>query len=251
MTDAERMKSPGRVPPATRLEWFHDARFGMFIHWGLYAIPARGEWAMFQEKIPAEEYAPLAKRFRPRSFDADAWVGLAKEAGCKYIVLTTRHHEGFCLFDSKVSDFTAPKTAAGRDFIAEYVRACRRAGLKIGFYYSLLDWRFPAYYDGPEKDPEGWKRHVRYSHAQVCELCTQYGRIDLLWYDGAWVPWAEGEAKVNYAPKGDVWRAEELNAMARELQPHIVINNRAGTLEDYDTPEQHIKASEAGRAWES
>jgi len=239
MTDAERMK------------WFHDARFGMFIHWGLYSIPARGEWAMHQEKIPAEEYAPLARRFRPRNFDADAWVGLAKEAGCQYVVLTTRHHDGFCLFDSKVSDFTAPRTAAGRDFIAEYVRACRRANMKIGFYYSLLDWRFPAYHAGPGKDPEGWERHVRYSYAQVRELCTQYGRIDLLWYDGGWVPWAEGDAKVNYAPKGDVWRAAEVNAMARQLQPHIVINNRSGVLEDYDTPEQHVKASDPGRAWES
>ncbi len=239
------------MPDSGHLKWFAEARFGMFIHWGLYSLLGRGEWVMFQEKISPDEYAPLARRFRPRRFDADAWVRLAKEAGCKYVVLTTRHHDGFCLFDSEVSEFTSVKTAAGRDFVAEYVRACRRAGLKIGLYYSLLDWRFPAYFAGPAKDPVGWQEHVRYSHAQVRELCTKYGKIDLLWYDGAWVPWAEGDPAVNHAPKGDVWRAAELNAMVRELQPHVVINNRSGTLEDYDTPEQHVQASPSGRCWET
>ena len=234
-----------------RLAWFHQSRFGMFIHWGLYSIPARGEWVMHQERIPHEEYAPLAERFRPVRFDPDAWVALAKEAGMKYVVFTTRHHDGFSLFDSQVSDFTSVKTAAGRDFVADFVRACRRHRMKIGFYYSLLDWRFPAYFAGPKKDPKGWERHVCYSHAQVRELCTNYGKIDLLWYDGGWVPWAKGDPALNHTPPTDPWRAKQLNAAVRKLQPHILINNRAGTLEDFDTPEQHVAASAPGRAWES
>ena len=239
-----------------RMRWFHQARFGMFIHWGVYAIPARGEWVMYNESIPAREYAPLAQRFDPRRFDPDAWAALAKGAGMKYMVLTSRHHDGFSLFDSKVSDFTAPKTAAGRDLLAAYVRACRRAGLKVGFYYSLLDWRFPGYFGGPEKDPAGWEQCVRYWHAQVRELCTQYGKLDLLWYDGGWVPWTRGDRDSKSAPLEDPWRAKECNAMVRELQPHIIINNRSGTErasvpEDYDTPEQHVTASTGGRAWES
>jgi len=234
-----------------RLKWFKQARFGMFIHWGIYSIPARGEWVMYSERIPPEEYAPLAQQFRPSRFDADAWAALAKEAGMKYMVLTTRHHDGFSLFDSKVSEFTSVKTAVNRDFVAEYVRACRRAGMKIGFYYSLLDWRFPAYFAGPGKDPKGWEQLVNYSHAQVRELCTQYGKIDLLWYDGGWVPWAKGDPALNFTPPSDPWRARELNAMVRRFQPHIIINNRSGLLEDFDTPEQHIAASSEDRAWES
>jgi alpha-L-fucosidase len=198
-----------------RIKWFHQARFGMFIHWGLYAIPARGEWVMHQEHIPADEYAELAKRFRPSKFDADAWAALAKGAGMKYMVLTTRHHDGFCLFDSQASDFTSAKTAAKRDFVAEYVRACRKAGLKIGFYYSLLDWRFRGYHVGRDKDPASVEAMVKQAHAQVRELLTNYGK------------------------------------MVRSLQPHILINNRSGLEEDLDTPEQHVTASRPGRGWES
>jgi len=229
------MADAQKVPD--RLKWWVEARFGMFIHWGLYAIPARGEWIMYCERIPKAEYARLAEKFRPNKFDADEWVALAREAGMRYMVLTTRHHDGFCLWDSRVSDFTSVKTAAGRDFVAEYVEACRRAGMRIGFYYSLLDWRWPAYWNGPEKDPEGWAEFRDYVHAQVRELMTQYGRIDILWYDGAW-------------PHGpEAWGSEQLNAMVRSLQPDIVINNRSGISEDFDTPEQHIRASD--RPWET
>jgi len=227
-----------------RIKWFHEARFGMFIHWGLYSIPARGEWVMYVERIPKEEYARLAKRFKPKRFDADAWVALAKEAGAKYMVLTTRHHDGFCLFDSKVSDFTSVKTAAKRDFVAEYAEAVRKAGLKVGFYYSLLDWRFPGYFDH-KAHPESARAMIEQAHAQVEELMTNYGRIDLLWYDGAWVPGIEGKDGAEF------WRTKELNAKVRSLQPHIIINNRSGLPEDLDTPEQHVTASEKGRAWES
>lgn len=228
-----------------RIKWFHKARFGMFIHWGLYAIPARGEWVMLQEQIPAEEYAELAKKFKPSKFDADAWVALAKEAGMKYMVLTTRHHDGFCLFDSQVSDFTSVKTAAKRDFVAEFVKACRRGRMKIGFYYSLLDWRFRGYHVGKDKDPGSVEAMVQQAHAQVRELMTNYGKIDIMWYDGGWVPELPREQIADY------WRSRELNEMVRSLQPHIIINNRSGLEEDLDTPEQHVTASRPGRGWES
>jgi len=222
-----------------RMQWWNQARFGMFIHWGVYAIPARGEWVMHREHIPHQEYAPLAQRFVPRRFDADTWVRLAKEAGMNYMVLTTRHHDGFSLFDSQVSGFTSAKSAAKRDLVREVVEACHRAGMPVGFYYSLLDWRYEAYFRGPDKDPEGWNQMVEYIHAQVRELCTHYGTVDILWYDGGWPYSAED------------WRSEELNAMVRELQPGIVINNRSRIPEDFDTPEQHIRSSQPGRPWEA
>lgn len=227
-----------------RMKWFHEARFGIFVHWGLYAILGRGEWVMYLERIPADEYAQLAKQFRPAKFDANAWAALAKEAGAKYMVLTTRHHDGFCLFDSKVSDFTSVKTAAKRDFVAEYVEALRKAGLKVGFYYSLLDWRFPGYFDR-EAHPESAKALVEQAHAQVRELMTNYGKIDILWYDGGWVPGLQQDEIA------DFWRSRDLNSMVRSLQPDIIINNRSGLPEDFDTPEQRVAASEPGRAWES
>jgi len=222
-----------------RMQWWLEARYGMFIHWGVYSIPARGEWVMYLEHIPHEEYAPLAKKFSPKKYDPDEWVRLAKKAGMRYMVLTTRHHDGFSLFDSQVSDFTAPKTAAKRDLVREFVEACHRGGMRVGFYYSLLDWRYPAYFAGPQRDPEGWKELVDYVHAQVRELCSNYGKIDILWYDGGWPYTAED------------WRSAELNAMVRELQPEIIINNRSLLPEDFDTPEQHIQPSDPGRPWET
>lgn len=230
-----------------RMKWFHQARFGMFIHWGLYSILGRGEWVMFQERIKAREYARLAKRFRPKNFDANTWARTAAEAGMKYMVLTTRHHDGFCLYDSKVSDFTAPRTG-GKDYVAEYVEACRRAGLKVGLYYSLLDWRFPGYFEpAARKYQKSVTELVDQAHAQVKELMSGYGKIDVLWYDGGWV--AHGGAGVTDIAA--FWRAGDLNAMVRKLQPSILINNRSGTQEDLDTPEQHVTASAAGRGWES
>jgi len=232
---------------ARRLKWFHEARFGMFIHWGLYSIPARGEWVMYQERIPKEEYALLAQQFNPAKFDADAWVGLAKEAGMKYMVLTTRHHDGFCLFDSQASvgGFTAVKTAARRDFVREYVEACRRGGIRIGFYYSWLDWRFPGYFLGPEKEPESFNAMVEQAHGQIRELMTNYGKIDILWYDGHWLPGIDSKDWARY------WRSAEVNAWVRSVQPDIILNNRSGLEEDLDTPEQHVTASRPGRGWES
>jgi len=228
-----------------RMKWFHEARFGMFIHWGLYSLLERGEWTMFVERIPKAEYAKLADKFNPRKFDADAWAGLAAEAGMKYMVLTTRHHDGFCLFDSQVSDFTSVKTRAKRDFVAEYVEAARRAGLKVGFYYSLLDWRFPGYFM-PHEEKDSAEAMVQQYHAQVNELMSNYGKIDVLWYDGDWM--AHGAVEMDLAA---FWRSAEVNANARKLQPHLIINNRSGIAEDLDTPEQHVTASQPGRGWES
>lgn len=225
-----------------RMQWFHEARFGLFIHWGLYSLLERGEWVMSEERIPKAEYAKLAERFNPKKFDAFAWAKMAAQAGMKYAVLTTRHHDGFCLFDSQVSDFTSVKTAAKRDFVAEYVDAFRRAGLKVGFYYSLLDWRFPGYWD-TKAHPESAQAMVEQYHAQVRELMTNYGKIDVLWYDGHWINGEDNLARF--------WRSKEINAWVREKQPHILINNRSGVDEDLDTPEQHVTASKPGRGWES
>lgn len=173
------------------MKWFSEAIFGMFIHWGLYSILGRGEWIMYLERILRDEYTKLADKFKPEKFDANEQVEIAKRAGMKYTVFTTRHHDGFSLFDSKVSNFTSVKTTVHRDFVAEYVEACRKHNIKIGFYYSLLDWRWNAYQKGPKKALKGWAKFLEYVHSQVEELCTQYGKIEILWYDGAWPYTAE------------------------------------------------------------
>ncbi|MBI3974367.1 MAG: alpha-L-fucosidase [Chloroflexi bacterium] len=219
--------------------WFTQARFGIFVHWGLYSVHGRDVWSMYNEQTPLDEYRRLADHFVPERFDPAGWAALAKDAGARYMVLCTRQHDGFSLFDSRVSDFTSTRSAAGRDFVAEYVEALRAAGIGVGLYYSLLDWRWSAYFNGPERDPEAWAALREYVHAQVRELCTNYGRIDILWYDGAWP----------YGP--EAWGSAELNAMVRALQPHILINNRSRLPEDYATPEQRIAPAEPGRLWES
>ena len=125
------------------MQWWHQAKFGMFIHWGLYSVVGRHEWVMEMEGVPVKEYEPLAQQFRPKPNAARAWAQLAKRAGMKYMVMTTKHHEGFCLFNSKLTDYCAPKQAAGRDLVQEYVEAARAEGLRFGFYYSLMDWHHP------------------------------------------------------------------------------------------------------------
>lgn len=231
-----------------RLRWFHEARFGMFIHWGLYSILGRGEWIMYSGRMPAEEYAALADRFTPERFDADAWAGLAAEAGMRYAVLTTRHHDGFCLYNSAASDFTSAKRAAKRDFVAEYVEALRRAGLRVGLYYSLADWRFDGYWNY-QTNPDDAARMKDQAYAQVRELMTNYGRIDELFYDGHMLNMEDGGNPA--AGSQGFWEPHKLNAMVRQLQPSIIINNRAGSDEDLDTPEQHVTASRPGRGWEA
>ncbi len=219
-----------------RMKWWHDARFGMFIHWGLYSVVGRHEWVMEDEAIPVAEYEELAKRFTPKKNAARAWARLARQAGQKYMVMTTKHHEGFCLFDTKLTNYCAPKQACGRDLVREFVDAARGEGMRVGFYYSLMDWHHP---DGARcaTDEAARRRFVDYIHGQVRELCSNYGKLDVLWYDVSWPLKPEG------------WESVEMNRMVRELQPDIIINNRSGVPEDFATPEQRIEAAKT--AWES
>jgi alpha-L-fucosidase len=225
--------------PENRMAWFESARFGMFIHWGLYSLIGRGEWVMNRERIPLEEYKKLADQFTASGCNPKEWAQLAKDAGMKYMVLTTKHHEGFCLWDSKTCSFNSVNSAAKRDLVKEFVEAAREAGLKVGLYYSLGDWLNPDWTRGWQGDEEAKSRFMNYTHSLVRELLTGYGKIDILWYD---LPQCYSPAE---------WRSVELNAMARQLQPHILINNRALTNEDFGTPEQHATATSLGRMWEA
>ncbi len=220
-----------------RMKWWHEARFGMFIHWGLYSTLGRHEWAMEEEGIPVKEYEQQAKLFKPKPNAARDWARLAKQAGQKYMVMTTKHHEGFCNFDTKLTDYCAPKQGPGRDLVKEFVEAARGEGLRVGFYYSLMDWHHP---DGAKcaTDEAARKRFVAYIHGHVRELMSNYGKIDVLWYDVSWPLNAQG------------WESEKMNQMVFELQPEIIVNNRNGLDGDFQTPEQRIVADNK-RAWES
>jgi len=222
-----------------RMRWWHEARFGMFVHWGLYAQPGRHEWVMNRERIPLAEYEKLADSWKPKERPAREWAQLAKAAGQKYMVMTTKHHEGFCLWDTQQTDYNAAKRGPGRDLVREYVEACREFGLKIGFYYSLMDWHHP---DGAlcAKDEAARRRFLDFTQGCVRELMTNYGHIDILWYDVSWP-----------LPDAEAWETYKMNAMVRALQPHIIINNRAKLPEDFGTPEEHVTAAEPGRAWEA
>lgn len=210
-----------------RVEWYKNARFGMFIHWGIYAIPARGEWVRSQEEISVEDYQPFFDEFNPVDYDPRAWARAAKKAGMKYAVLTAKHHDGFCLFDSKLTDYKATNTPAKRDLVREFLDAFRAEGLKVGFYYSLLDWHHPDYphfgdlhhpmrnnkdYEGKKHD---FNKYLEYMHGQVKELCSEYGKIDLMWFDFSY-----GDLR------GEAWKATELVNMIRSYQPDVIIDNR-------------------------
>ena len=258
---------PQHKPLPTHARWFSQARYGMFIHWGPYAEQARGEQVLFREHLDQSDYEQRACGWNPQRFDVAAWARTAVAGGMKYAVLTTRHHDGYCLWDSALTDYTSAQQAPQRDFVAEYVEVFRAAGLKVGLYYSLADWRVPAYWDGPSRDPEGWAAFRAYVHGQVRELLSNYGKIDVIWFDGAW-PQTAAE-----------WKSDRLVEMIRQLQPEILINNRVGAdeggadeggadeggadvsgavvpstgrslvLGDFGTPEHEIRA-EAG-LWES
>ena len=221
-----------------RMKWWHEAKFGMFIHWGLYSIIGQHEWAKEVEGVPIPQYEILAKHFHPKPNAARDWARLAKRAGQKYMVMTTKHHEGFCQWDSKLTDYNAMKQGPGRDLVREYVEAARAEGLRVGFYYSLMDWHHP---DGAtcKTDEAARRRFVDYTHGLIRELLTNYGRIDVLWYD---VDWPLTPAQ---------WESERMNEMVFDLQPEIIVNNRNGLPGDFSTPEQLIQASEVGRAWET
>jgi len=234
--------------------WFRDAAFGLFVHWGPYSEYGRGEQVLFREHLDPRQYEVAACRWNPTRFDAKEIAETAVSAGCRYAVLTTRHHDGYCLWQSKQTNYGSAAQAPKRDFVGEYVAACHSAGLKTGLYYSLADWRIAAYWAGAQKDPNGWAAFREYVHQQLRELLTNYGRIDVLWFDGAWPHTAED------------WQAQKIVEFARELQPGILINNRldmgggahddvesAGasqSLGDFGTPEHHITA-DPNRMWES
>jgi alpha-L-fucosidase len=221
---------------ARRLAWWREAKFGMFIHWGLYSVVGHQEWVMESEGIPIPQYEILAKHFMPKPNAAREWAALAKRAGQKYMVMTTKHHEGFCMWDTKLTNYNAMQQGPKRDLVREFVEAARVEGLRVGFYYSLMDWHHP---DGARcaTDSEARKRFVDYTHGLVRELLTNYGKIDILWYD------------VDWPLTPEQWRAEEMNKMMFELQPDIIVNNRNGLPGDFSTPEHKIQAD--NRAWET
>jgi alpha-L-fucosidase len=221
-----------------RMQWWRQARFGMFIHWGLYSVIGQHEWAKEQEGVPLLQYELLAKHFHPKPNAARDWARLAKRAGQKYMVMTTKHHEGFCNWDTKLTDYNAKQQGPGRDLVAEFVEAAHAEGMHVGFYYSLMDWHHP---DGAicKTDEAARRRFVDYTHGLIHELMSNYGKIDVLWYD------------VDWPLNAEQWESERMNEMVFSLQPDIIVNNRNGLPGDFSTPEQHIQASEVGRAWET
>lgn len=252
----------------TRMEWWREARFGMFIHWGLYAIPAGewsgktgyGEWIRTSAEIPLEVYDTFPKHFNPVRFNADEWVRMAKNAGMKYIVITSKHHDGFCMFDTRQTDFDIMNTPYGKDVMKDLSAACKTYGLKFCFYYSIMDWHHPDYLPRrtweTTRTTEGadYSRYFAYMKAELKELLTNYGEIGVLWFDGEWEnTWNEKYGK-------------EIYEYCRSLQPNLIINNRVGagrmdmeggTKEgmfggDFGTPEQQIPAKGLpGTDWET
>lgn len=254
---------------AERMAWWQNDRFGMFIHWGLYSEAARHEWVKHNEHMTNEQYQKYFDLFNPDQFDPKKWAREAKAAGMKYAVLTTKHHEGFCLFDSKYTDYKATNTPAGRDLVREFVDAFRAEGIKVGFYYSLLDWHHPDYtmddahplvqvdtsaaaYARLNKGRD-MNKYRQYLKDQITELMTNYGKIDILWLDWSW-------SKSSLRGKSaEDWDAVNLLRLVRKLQPGIIVNNRLGLDKyadggDFETPEQVSTAALAaykGKTWET
>lgn len=272
MSSYVRRKTPGDT------DWFVHDRFGMFIHFGLYALPARHEWIKTNEFIPEDKYQKYFDNFNPDLFDAREWAKKAKAAGMKYAVLTTKHHEGFCLFDSKYTDYKITNTQFGRDLVKEYADAFRAEGLHVGFYYSLIDWHHPDFpidaLHPRRNDPNAeeldkgrdMKKYAEYMRNQVTELLTNYGKIDVLWFDFSYsgpdnhdvMPGAKPWMQYHGGKGKNEWEAEKLIATARSLQPHIIIDNRTELEQDLWTPEQYqplewIKHEETGElvTWEA
>ncbi len=242
-TPAEDTQKPWLQAKPERVAWWQSLRYGMFIHWG--PVSLRGTeigWSRGAERrgtggsgeVPVEEYDTLYTKFNPTEFNPDEWVRIAKEAGMRYMVLTTRHHDGFSLFETKYSDYGImnPKSPYRKDIVKMYVDACRRADMPVGFYYSQPDWHHPDY------RTENHAKYLEYMHGQVRELMTNYGKIDMLWFDGL------GGTEKD-------WDAEKLFKMIRELQPDIIINDRCGLPADHDTPEQRIGGFNRTRPWET
>ncbi len=249
MSSCKTKKTPGNT------KWFTHDRFGMFIHFGLYALPARHEWIKNIELISEDKYQKYFDNFNPDLFDAREWAKSAKAAGMKYAVLTAKHHEGFCLFDSEHTDYKITNTPFGRDLVKEYVEAFRAEGLHVGLYYSLIDWHHPDFTidalhprrkdENAQEQDKGrdMRKYAKYMRDQVTELLTNYGKIDILWFDFSyskpdrkevcpWMQFGGGKGK-------EQWEAEELIKTVRSLQPEIIINNRTEIEQDLWTPEQY------------
>ncbi|MCF7838916.1 MAG: alpha-L-fucosidase [Candidatus Marinimicrobia bacterium] len=220
-------------------QWFQDARYGLFIHYGLYSLLARGEWVWNREEIPYDEYTALADRFTAERFDADALCDLALRAGMRYVVLTTMHHEGFRLYDTALSDFNSVKSPAGRDLTAEVIAAARQRGLRVGLYHSLNNWHDQPDAAAALESQAAYATFIENTFARIRELVTKYNPIDVLWYDGWWPFNADG------------WQAERMNAMVREIQPQILFNGRNGLPGDFATPEGHMGAPRPWHPWEA
>jgi len=253
-------------PCAAAAEWFVDARFGLFIHWGLYALPARSsgprglpaEWIRYHEELSDAQYQRYFRHFDPDLYDPRAWAAEAHHAGMRYVVATTKHHDGFCLWDSELTDYKAPCTPAARDLLSPLVDAFRARGLRIGFYHSLVDWHHPQFpVDGihPQRHDPAYRAahagrdiaaYAEYLHGQVRELLTRYGDVDIVWFDFSYPDpsmfgdlWAAGFTE----GKGrEQWRSEELLAMVRRLQPGILVNDRLDVPGDFLTAEQYQPA---------
>jgi alpha-L-fucosidase len=246
---------PAQLPKETeaqkvqRMKWWTEARFGMFIHWGLYALPARHEWVKNRERMTNEQYQRYFELFDPDLYNPKEWARMAKAAGMKYVVLTAKHHEGFCLWDSKYTDYKATNTPFGRDLIKEYVEAFRGEGLKVGFYYSLIDWHHPDYtidrnHPQRQENDEDYEklnvgkdmaRYREYMKHQVRELLTNYGEISIIWFDFSF-PGKNGKGRAD-------WDSEGLLKLARSLQPGIIVDDRLDLADvdggwDFTTPEQ-------------
>ena len=231
--------------------WFLHDRFGLFIHWGIYALPARHEWIKNREQIPDADYQKYFDHFDPDLYDPAAWAQVAKEAGMKYMVVTSKHHDGFCLWDSALTDYKAPNTPARRDLLHPLVDAFRNEGFKLGFYHSVIDWHHPEFpIDGlhPMRDNLAYRaanqnrdirKYADYLHGQTRELLTQFGKIDVIWFDFSYSQrdwgWSKGKGATE-------WQAEKLLTMVRELQPEILVNDRLEIGADFRTPEQYQPA---------
>ncbi|HVN79022.1 MAG TPA: alpha-L-fucosidase, partial [Terriglobia bacterium] len=242
----------------SRLDWWREARFGMFIHWGPVSLKGTEIGWSRGDQVPVEEYDALYRKFNPTRFEAEVWVRTAKEAGMKYIVLTSKHHDGFCLWDSKYTDYNIMNTPFHRDVVKELAAACRHNDIVFCLYHSICDWRHPDYPLGSpggktEKPAPNMDRYNQYLKNQLAELTRNYGPLGILWFDGEWeTPWTEA-------------RGQDLYRYCRSLQDSILINNRVskarkdmeGTSRagqfagDYDTPEQQIGSFQNGRPWES
>ena len=257
-------EAPARARDA-RFDWFHKAKFGLFIHWGLYAVPAGewggsrnyGEWIMLSADVPIKEYEGFARQFNPVKFDAREWVALAKDAGMNYLVITAKHHDGFCMYDSKLTDYDiVDATPFKRDPLKELAAESAKAGIKFCPYYSIVDWHhpeFPARYSQVRREyPDGYhgapnkdadiKKYAEYQKGQVRELLTNYGDVGILWFDGG--------GSFRNRDRKSLLEGKALVDMIHELQPAALINNRLGFGGDYGTPEQHIPGGASAQPFE-